>query len=90
MIHRRITICTIKTIKEGIESGMTKTVNIDEAKTTLHKLLSLVTSGNEVIIAKDNKPIAKIIPISHPVRARVAGLNKGKIWISEDFDEPLP
>lgn len=69
---------------------MTKTVNIDEAKTTLLKLLSLVSSGNEVIIAKDDKPIAKIIPISPPIRVRVAGLNKGKIWVSEDFDEPLP
>lgn len=56
---------------------MTKTVNIDEAKTTLLKLLSLVSSGNEAIIAKDDKPIAKIIPISPPIRVRVAGLNMG-------------
>lgn len=69
---------------------MTKMVNIDEAQTTLPKLLSLVTSGHEVIIAKDDKPVSKIIPFSPFSRTRVAGLNKGKIWVSEDFDKPLP
>jgi len=69
---------------------MTKTVNIDEAQTKFSKLLSLVTAGNEVIISEGNKPVAKIIPISPPLRARTAGLNKGEIWTSEDFDEPLP
>ena len=69
---------------------MTKTVNVDEVKTKLTKLLSLVTAGNEIIIAEGNKPVAKIVPIPSPHRARRAGLNKGKIWVSEDFDEPLP
>jgi len=70
--------------------GMTKTVNINEVQTKLPKLLSLVTAGNEVIIAEGDKPVAKIIPIPPPLRSRTAGLNKGKIWVSEDFDEPLP
>ena len=70
--------------------GIIKTVNINEAQIKLPKLLSLVTAGNEVIIEENNKPVAKIIPISPPLQARIAGLNKGKIWISKNFDEPLP
>ena len=69
---------------------MTKTVNINEAQTQLPKLLSLVTGGNEVIIAEGDKPVAKIVPVSPPIQKRIAGLNKGKIWASDDFDDPLP
>jgi len=69
---------------------MTKTVNVDEVKIKLTNLLSLVTAGNEVIITEGNKPVAKIVPIPSTHRARRAGLNKGKIWVSEDFNEPLP
>lgn len=69
---------------------MTKTVNIGEAQTQLPKLLSLVTEGNEVIIAEGDKPVAKIVPILSHLQTRIAGLNRGKIWISDDFDDPLP
>jgi len=69
---------------------MTKTVNIDEAQTQLSKLLSLVTAGNEVIIAEGDKPVAKIVPILPHHQTRIAGLNKGKVWVSDDFDDPLP
>ncbi len=69
---------------------MTKTVNIGEAQTQLPKLLSLVTAGNEVIIAEGDKPVAKIVPILPHLQTRIAGLNRGKIWVSDDFDDPLP
>ena len=66
------------------------TVNIHEAKTHLSRLLARVMGGEEIIIAKAGKPIAKLVPYGIPSKPRVPGTAKGKIWISEDFDEPLP
>ena len=66
-----------------------KTVNIHEAKTQLSRLLEEVSAGEEIIIAKAGKPIARLVPIE-ATPPRVPGLMKGKIWISEDFDAPLP
>jgi antitoxin (DNA-binding transcriptional repressor) of toxin-antitoxin stability system len=69
---------------------MTKTVDIDKAKTQLPELLSLALKGDEVIITEHDKPRAKIVPVPMSNDTRIAGLNKGKIWVSDDFDEPLP
>ena len=66
------------------------TINIGDAQTQLPKLLSLVSEGNEIIISADDKPLAKIVPFSVPPKNRTAGLNKGKIHASNDFDELLP
>lgn len=66
------------------------TVNIHQAKTNLSKLLETVLHGEEVIIAKAGKPVAKLIPILETVPERVPGALKGKINISKDFDSPLP
>jgi antitoxin (DNA-binding transcriptional repressor) of toxin-antitoxin stability system len=69
---------------------MTKTVDVEEAKTRLPELLSLALEGNEVIISEDDKPVARLVPFSEKGQRRVADLNKGEIWMSDDFDEPLP
>lgn len=69
---------------------MTKTIDIAKAKTQLPRLLSFALKGNEVIITEGKKQLAKIIPASSSPKARIAGLNRGKIWTSADFDEPLP
>lgn len=69
---------------------MTQTVNIDEAKNQLHNLLALALAGNEIIITKDGKPLARLVPVAPQGKARIAGLNRGGIWVGEDFDEPLP
>ncbi len=66
------------------------TINISDAQTQLPKLLSLVSEGNEIIISADDKPLAKIVPFYSSPKKRIAGLNKGKIHASDDFDEPLP
>jgi prevent-host-death family protein len=65
-------------------------VDISEAKTQLPTLLSSALEGNEVIISEHNKPLAKLVPILSSQKSRTPGLNKGKIWVSEDFDDPLP
>ena len=68
---------------------MTKTVDVKEAK--LPELVSLALEGNEVVITEGDKPVAKLIAISPTAeRKRVPDLNKGEIWMSEDFNDPLP
>jgi prevent-host-death family protein len=74
----------------ALEDELDITVNIHEAKTHLSRLLARVMGGEEIIIAKAGRPIAKLVPYGIPNKQRVPGTAKGKIWISEDFDGPLP
>jgi prevent-host-death family protein len=67
----------------------TQTVDIDEAKNQLSDLVTIASEGGEVIIARDGKPLARLVPVAK-TKKRVAGLNRGSIWTSKDFDEPLP
>jgi prevent-host-death family protein len=67
-----------------------KTVDIREAQAQLSELVSLALEGNEVIITVNDKPLARLVPVSLPNQPRIAGLNKGQIWVSKDFDGPLP
>lgn len=69
---------------------MEKIVNIHEAKTHLSRLLVRVMGGEEVVIAKAGKPVARLIPFKEPPANREPGTAEGKIVISPDFDEPLP
>jgi prevent-host-death family protein len=71
---------------------MTQTVTVDEAQQKLPDLLAQALAGNEVIITEHGKPVARLIavPDVSPRKKRVAGLNRGAIWTSEDFDQPLP
>jgi antitoxin (DNA-binding transcriptional repressor) of toxin-antitoxin stability system len=72
------------------QTVIVKTVDIREAQAQLSELVSLALEGNEVIILVNDKPMARLVPVASPNQPRVAGLNKGQIWVSEDFDEPLP
>ena len=67
-----------------------KSVNIHQAKTHLSALLARVESGEEVVIAKAGRPIARLVPVQAPAQRELgwdSGLN---FWIAEDFDEYLP
>ena len=55
-----------------------KTINVHEAKTQLSKILDLVRSGEIIILAKNGKPYAKLVPYSPPEK-RKPGLLKGKV-----------
>jgi prevent-host-death family protein len=68
---------------------MATTVNIHEAKTHLSRLVDEVAAGAEVIIAKAGKPLARLSPVSTPVRKKRLGLLKGRIKVPEDFNAPL-
>jgi prevent-host-death family protein len=63
-------------------------VNIHEAKTTLSKLIEAVQRGEEVIIGKAGRPVAKLVPYveEKPKVRRIGGL-KGKVWMAPDFDQ---
>ncbi len=64
---------------------MTK-VNIHEAKTNLSKLLEKAMNGEEVVIAKAGKPMVRLVPVE-PENKDWFGMDEGKGWISDDFDE---
>lgn len=61
--------------------------NISEAKSQLSALIEKVLSGQEVIIGKAGKPVARLVPYKHKIEKRIPGALKGKIRISPDFDE---
>lgn len=69
---------------------ITTTIDIHEAQKHLYELLSSVKTGEEIILTKDNAPIARLTPLANATAHRVAGLHAGAIWTSADFDEPLP
>jgi len=64
-------------------------VNIHQAKTHLSRLLERVAMGEEVIIAKAGKPMARLAPIAAPIRKKRLGLLKGKIKVPDDFNASL-
>ena len=69
----------------------TKTIEISDVPDQLNELLSLALQGTEIIFAQDNTPLARLIPIATSApKPRIAGLHQGTIWMSDDFDEPLP
>lgn len=61
-------------------------VNIHQAKTHLSKLIKQSLAGEEIIIAKAGKPMVKLVPYPEEKKPRKPGIWKGKIWVSEDFD----
>jgi len=67
-----------------------KTVNVYEAKTHLSQLLDLAASGEEVIIARAGRPLAKLIGFQTNSKPRKPGCWKGKVKISRDFDDLPP
>jgi prevent-host-death family protein len=71
---------------------MSKTLNIYEAKTHLSALVEEAAKGEEIVIAKAGKPMAKLVPLGPKLREpRKFGQNVLKItYIAPDFDAPLP
>ncbi len=65
------------------------TVNVHEAKSQLFRLLAQVEAGEEIIIARNGKPVARLVSCQ-PKPKRQFGSMKGLISIDERFFEPLP
>lgn len=66
-------------------------INVHAAKTQLSKLLERVEAGEEIVIARSGKPVARLAPLRGARRAaRTPGLLAGRVHIAPDFDAPLP
>jgi prevent-host-death family protein len=65
-------------------------VNVHEAKTHFSKLLERVSLGEEIVIARAGRPVAKLVPIAPEIAERHPGSARGDVWVGDDFDAPLP
>lgn len=67
---------------------MSETVTVTEAKTQLSSLLGRVAEGEEIVIRRGQRPVAKLVRYEDAPERRKLGDLRGQIWISDDFDEP--
>jgi prevent-host-death family protein len=67
--------------------AMTTTLNLYQAKTQLSKLVERAAAGEEIVIAKAGKPMARLVALESRGRPRNFGALKGQIWMADDFDE---
>jgi prevent-host-death family protein len=66
-------------------------INLYEAKTKLSELVDRAAAGEEIVIARHGRPVARLVPYAAPAGARrKLGVLTGKGWIADDFDAPLP
>jgi len=66
------------------------TVNLYQAKTTLSKLVERAAAGEEIVIAKAGRPLARLVPLAKRAGPRQLGLFAGQVVMGDDFDDPLP
>jgi len=66
------------------------TFNIHQAKTQFSRLVDKAAGGEEIIIAKSGKPVARLVPYMPKGAVRRPGTMRGKIRIKKNFDETLP
>ena len=68
----------------------TSVVTIHQAKTNLSRLIQRASEGEEVIISRGSKPVARLMPIGEVKGKRQPGSLKGKLRVGREFFEPLP
>lgn len=66
------------------------TINIHEAKTHLSRFVDQAAAGEEIIIARAGKPVARLVPLDTLLTRRKLGIFKGRLNVPDDFDAPLP
>ena len=67
-----------------------RTVNISQAKALLSRLVEEAAGGEEIVIAKHNRPMARLIALEASTRPRKPGGWEGQVWMADEFDAPLP
>jgi prevent-host-death family protein len=67
-----------------------ETINLYDAKTNLSQLVERAARGEEIIIAKAGRPLARLVPLAARTEPRPLGLFRGQVEIGDDFDAPLP
>lgn len=65
-------------------------VNIHHAKTHLSELIAAAERGEEVVIARANRPAVRLVPVTTALSERTPGLQRGALKMVDDFDAPLP
>ena len=65
-------------------------INLYEAKTQLSQLVDRAAAGEEIIIAKAGRPLARLVPLGARLQPRPLGLLRGQVRMGEDFGDPLP
>ena len=68
---------------------MSDVINVHDFKTNYSKYLDQAVNGEEILLGKHGKAVAKLVPLPEAKLPRQPGALKGKIWISDDFDEPM-
>ena len=63
--------------------------NIAQAKARFSELVDKAVAGDAVIIARDHKPLVKLVPVDDPSRPLKPGSARGQVWMADDFDAPL-
>jgi prevent-host-death family protein len=71
-------------------STSTRRVSLDEAPPLLAELVRLTQGGTQIVITDAGVPVARLVPADPSDGPRIAGLNEGEAWISDDFDAELP
>jgi prevent-host-death family protein len=66
---------------------MSEVLNVYEAKSKFSDVLNRVEAGEDIVIARAGRPVARLIPYVERIAPRVPGLLRGQIWIADDFDE---
>ena len=74
-------------VKRGIVTRVSAQVNIYEAKTQLSKLVERAAAGEEIVIARGGRPVARLVALTPGGGPREQGAYRGQMWIAPDFDE---
>ena len=67
-----------------------QTYNLYDAKTALSELVDRAAGGEDIVIAKHGRPLARLTAFAEEREPRVPGGWEGEVWIAPDFDAPLP
>ena len=65
-------------------------VNLHDAKTQLSRIVDRAAAGEEIVIAKGGRPLARLVPLAAHAQPRRLGLLAGQVRVGPDFDDPLP
>ena len=72
-------------VNMGTKAGVT-CVNVAEAKARFSELIRKAVAGEQVVIARDGKPLVRIAPLNDPPGWREPGSARGRVWLAKDFD----
>lgn len=68
---------------------MSTTFNMHEAKTHFAKLVERAVDGEDIIVAKAGKPQVRLVPIVEKPKTRTPGIDKGKVFVHDDWGDPI-